>query len=354
MWQNGSVGAEDFPVDDVSEHLDQQDRIVWVDFTDPTAEDLAKVEDELGVHELASEDALEPGQRAKLDRYRHGLFLVVWDITCPGSGSDLVTHEIKAFITKQAIVTMHGGDFDMSEIVDRWDANPDLASHGVPFLMWGLLDVVADHATATMERIEELIDTLEEDLFDADEGTAPGSTGRSGSTADGSASGSSADGSASGSSAFGARSGSGSIQRRSFALRKSLGTVRRLVVPMRDLVQSVLRGDAADVSDGIRPYFRDVADHVNSVADQSDSLRDAVSSVLETNLNLASNRQNLVMKKVTSWAAIIAIPTAITGFFGQNVKFPGEGAWTGLLASLVLIVATSTVLYGVFKRRDWL
>ncbi len=79
-----------------------------------------------------------------------------------------------------------------------------------------------------------------------------------------------------------------------------------------------------------------------------------MSSVLDTNLNLASNRQNTVMKKVTSWAAIIAIPTAITGFFGQNLKFPGMGQWSGLYFSLGLIIASSLTLYRVFKTKDWL
>ncbi|MGN6408648.1 MAG: CorA family divalent cation transporter, partial [Curtobacterium sp.] len=85
-----------------------------------------------------------------------------------------------------------------------------------------------------------------------------------------------------------------------------------------------------------------------------DQLRDAVSSVLDTNLNLASNRQNTVMKKVTSWAAIIAIPTAITGAFGMNVRFPGESHWSGLFYALGLVVVSSLSLYGVFKKKDWL
>lgn len=316
-WRNGTVEAEDFPVEDISDHLAHDDGMVWVDFTDPTADDLARVEDELGVHELASEDALEPGQRAKLDRYRSGLFLVVYDITCTRSGDALLTHEVKAFVTGRALVTLHGADFDIGEIVRRWDGTGDLAKHGVPFLVWGLLDVVADHATATVEQIEDMADRLEDDLFDTDARTS-------------------------------------GIQRRSFALRKSLGTIRRLVVPMHDVIQSLLRGDAEQVSDGIRPYFRDVADHVASVTDQSESLRDTVASVLDTNLNLASNRQNLVMKKVTSWAAIIAVPTAITGFFGQNLLFPGYGTATGTIVSSALILATGFGLYFAFRRNDWL
>jgi magnesium transporter len=318
LWRNGSIVAEGFPVDDVSDHLANADEMLWVDFTDPSADDLAHIEDELGIHALASEDALEAGQRPKLDRYHGALFLVAYDVSCPGEDStDLVTHEVKAFVTERAVVTMHGPGFDADEVVHRWDANDDLAGHGAAFLVWGLLDVLADHATATVEHLEGLIDGLEDDLFDFQAQTSH-------------------------------------IQRRSFTLRKALGTVRRLVGPQREVIQTLVRGDAAQVTDGLRPYFRDVADHVTAATDLVDQLREAVSSVLETNLNLASNRMNLVMKKVTSWAAIIAIPTAITGFFGQNVKFPGEAAWTGLGASSVLIVVASIALYVAFRRRDWL
>ncbi|WP_220035637.1 MULTISPECIES: magnesium transporter CorA family protein [unclassified Curtobacterium] len=317
MWRNGTVAAEDFPVEDVSDHLERPDEVVWVDFTDPTADELARIEDELGIHALASEDALEPGQRPKLDRYHGALFLVAYDVTCSRGGTDLVTHEVKAFVTERAVVTMHAPGFDAQEFVRRWDANDDLAGHGAAFLVWGVLDVLADHATATVEQLEDLIDHLEDDLFEVSAQTSH-------------------------------------IQRRSFALRKALGTLRRLVGPQREVIQTLVRGDATQVSDGLRPYYRDVADHITSATEQVDQLRESVSSVLETNLNLASNRMNLVMKKVTSWAAIIAIPTAITGWFGQNIKFPGEGAWSGLVASAVLIVVSSVALYTVFRRRDWL
>jgi magnesium transporter len=327
VWRDGKVHDEDFDIERVSDWIDEEGTFVWVDFTDPTSDDLRQIEDELGIHELAAEDAVERGQRPKLDRYRDNLFLVAYDVSCPASGgssgssgssgSDVVTDEVKAFVTSRALVTMHGAGFDAAQFVDRWDANGDLAQYGVPYLVWGMLDVLVDHASATVAQIEDLIGTLEEDLFSDDAKTD-------------------------------------TIQRRSFALRKSLGVTHRLVAPLREVVGPILRGDGTDVPDRMRPYFRDVADHVTNVVDATDQLRDAVSSILDTNLNLASNRQNDVMKKVTSWAAIIAIPTGVTSFFGMNVTFPGESSWSGLGASLVLIVGTSFVLYGVFKRRDWL
>ena len=317
-WRNGTAAERDFPVERVSDLIGADDTFVWVDYTDPRAADLEQVEEELGIHALAVEDAVERGQRPKLDRYRDSLFLVVYDVDGLDADGELVTHEVKAFVTRQALVTIHGADVDTAAVERRLDANADIADHGVPWLVWGLLDAVTDHATSTVEDIERRIDELEDDLF---EHVDPREQ---------------------------------QIQRRSFRLRKALGVLRRQVVPTRDSVASLLHGDAETISDGIRPYFRDVEDHLQSIADSVDQLRDAVSSVLDTNLNLASNRQNTVMKKVTSWAAIIAIPTAITGFFGQNVRFPGEGQWGGLFASLALIVASSLVLYRVFKAKDWL
>ncbi|MBF4591120.1 MULTISPECIES: magnesium transporter CorA family protein [unclassified Curtobacterium] len=317
-WRNGSDAERDFPVDRVSDLVADEDAFVWIDYTDPSATDLRQVEEELGIHALAVEDAVEHGQRPKLDRYRDSLFLVVYDVHGRDAEGELVTREVKAFVTKRALVTIHGADVDIAAVERRLASNADMAEHGVPWLVWALLDAVVDHATAVVEQIEQDIDALEDDLFEHGDPREQ------------------------------------QIQRRSFRLRKALGVLRRQVVPTKDSVASLLHGDAETIVNGIRPYFRDVEDHLVSIADSVDQLRDAVGSVLDTNLNLASNRQNTVMKKVTSWAAIIAIPTAITGFFGQNVTFPGEGHWSGLFASVALIIVTSLLLYRSFKHRDWL
>ncbi len=122
-----------------------------------------------------------------------------------------------------------------------------------------------------------------------------------------------------------------------------LGTPLRVVGVYRDLY-----------AEPLRPYFRDVYDHVLRVAEQNDSLRDLVSTILDTNLNLQSNRMNLIMKKVTSWAAIIAVPTAITGFYGQNVPYPGFSTAWGFWTSTAVIVLFSLALYIGFKKRDWI
>jgi magnesium transporter len=102
------------------------------------------------------------------------------------------------------------------------------------------------------------------------------------------------------------------------------------------------------------PYWQDLYDHVIVVNETTDSLRDLVSSLVDANLSLRDYRQNLVMKKVSSWAAIVAAPTLVTGYYGMNVPFPGSGETGGVVVSSLVIVAVSLALYVLFRRRDWL
>jgi magnesium transporter len=144
------------------------------------------------------------------------------------------------------------------------------------------------------------------------------------------------------------------VQKRSFELRKSLVLLRRVVLPMREVVNTVLRRDLQSIDPVMLPYFQDVYDHVLRATEWTESLRDLVTTILETNISIQGNRMNMIMKKVTSWAAIIAVPTAITGFFGQNLAFAGFGTIWGVWMSVVLIVVVSGALYLGFKKRDWL
>jgi magnesium transporter len=123
---------------------------------------------------------------------------------------------------------------------------------------------------------------------------------------------------------------------------------------MRETVSGLMRREHTAVAENLYPYFQDVYDHVLRVTESTDALRDLVSTIVETNLSLRDYRQNQVMKKVTSWAAIIAVPTLITGYYGMNVPFPGSGETSGAIVSGVLVVALSGLLYALFRRRDWL
>ncbi|HEX6402266.1 MAG TPA: magnesium transporter CorA family protein [Pseudonocardiaceae bacterium] len=318
LYRSGVLEAEDFPVQDISEHIRQPGVTVWLDMCAPDADDLATISDELGLHQLAVEDAGQERQRPKLDRYDSHLFVTAYAVTLDVITGQLDTFEVAVFVTHSAVVTVRKSDrFDIDGVVARWDSSPDLAKHGVSFLLHGLLDFVVDGHFSAVQTLDDEIETLEDLLFDDKRPDL-------------------------------------AVQRRSFELRKSLVQLRRVVLPMREVVNSVMRRDLRIVDDAMAPYYQDVYDHVLRATEWTESLRDLVTTILETNLTIQGNRLNVITKKVTSWAAIIAVPTAITGFYGQNVPYPGFGHASGFYISTTAIVVISVALYVLFRRRDWI
>lgn len=318
LYRQGMLEAKDFPAAQISDFLQQPDTVVWLDLCEPDQQDLAVVSQEFGLHPLAVEDATQEHERPKLDRYQDHYFLTAYAVSLDPTSGRLQKSELAAFITPRALITVRkDAGFDIDGVVERWDGSADLAGHGVGFLLWGLLDFVVDGHFATVQQLDEALEGLEDLLFDD-------------------------------------RPHSAEVQRRAFELRKSLVVLRRLVLPMREVVNSLLRRDLGLVDAAMGPYFQDVYDHVLRATEWTESLRDLVSTVLDTNLAIQGNRQNAIMKKVTSWAAIIAVPTAVTGYYGMNVPYPGFGQHSGVVTSTLLLAVLSGGLYLLFKRLDWL
>jgi len=318
LYRGGVLELEDFPPEDMSEHIQDPDAFVWLDYCRPSQEDLATIEEELSLHSLAIEDAVDRHERPKLDRYDSHLYLSAYAVKLDRESGTLSTSELGAFITANALVTVRKDEgFDIDAVIARWDESAELAEHGVSFLLWGLLDDLTDSHFEAIQELDSEIENLEDLLFD----DRPRNT---------------------------------EVQRRSYELRKSLVLTRRIVLPMREVVNSLLRRDLHVVAEAMTPYYQDVYDHVLRATEWTESLRDLVTTILETNLTIQGNRMNLVMKKVTSWAAIIAVPTAITGFYGQNVPYPGFSAHSGFWVSSALIIVLSSLLYWSFRRRDWI
>ena len=317
-YQNGILVDEGFSLEMLDEHLVEEHSIVWVDLYQPTLQQLQTVADELSLHSLAIEDAARGRQRPKLNRYENHDFLSAYAVQLDADTGELRTSEIGAFITENALVTVRRDDgFPIDDLLDHIDRNAKLTTHGISALVHGVLDFVIDSHFDTVQELDEQIESLEDLLFD----DKPHDT---------------------------------AVQRRSFELRKSLVQLRRVVLPMREVVNTLIRRDIDLVPSEMAPYYQDLYDHVLRATEWTDSLRDLVSTIVETNLTIQGNRLNIITKKVTSWAAIIAVPTAITGFYGQNLPFPGFAQPSGLIASIALIVVVSVTLYLVFKRKDWL
>jgi magnesium transporter len=317
-YRHGVLTDEDFALDDVSEHLEEAGSLVWIDLCAPDVKDLQVVADELGLHALAVEDATVGHQRPKVDRYDGHDFVTAYSVRLDVATGELHTAEIAAFVTSSALVTVRRDDaFPLDQLVERWDDNVDLTKYGVGALLHGLLDFVVDGHFNTVESLDDQIEELEDLLFDD-------------------------------------RPRDRDVQRRSFELRKSLVKLRRVVLPMREVVNTLMRRDMGLVTDELMPYYQDVYDHVLRATEWTESLRDLVNTILETNLTIQGNRLNIITKKVTSWAAIIAVPTAVTGFYGMNVPYPGFAHHAGFVTSVALIVALSLALYVTFRVKDWL
>ncbi len=318
LYRRGVLAGEGFPVSKVSDYLAEPDGVIWFDLCEPSAEDLASISEELSLHPLAVEDAVHEHQRPKLDRYASHLFVTAYQVKLDTASGELHSSEVDAFVTERALVTVRRSqDFDIDAVLRRWDGSPDLARSGVAFLLHGLLDYVVDTHFEAVQELDSQIEALEDQLFDDNPQDKE-------------------------------------MQRRTFELRKSLVLLRRVVLPMREVLNSVLRRDLHVVDSEIMPYFQDVYDHVLRATEWTESLRDLVTTILETNLTVRGNRLNVIMKQVTSWAAIIAVPTAVTGFYGQNVPYPGFGHTSGFWVSTAIMIVLSVGLYVVFRRKDWL
>jgi magnesium transporter len=326
LWRNGVLEKADFPFADISDYVCQDDCLVWVGLRSPDTARMDSLAEELSLDPLAVEDALDVHERPKATHYETHTFLTAYALDLDRDSGELRQAQISAFVMRHALVTVHNDDwFDIDVAVKRWDENSELNKLGGKALAYGLLDVLVDGHFSVIQALDDEIEGLEDLLF----GDVPAGTKRP------------------------AANSKQGLQRRTFALRKSLVQARRVILPMREVLNTVTRRDSG-LQEELRPYFEDLYDHVLRAAEWTESLRDMISSVFETNLSLADARLNTIMKKLTAWAAIIAIPTAVTGFYGQNVPYPGFGTHAGFFTSASIMIGLVVTLYIMFKRKDWL
>jgi magnesium transporter len=318
LYRDGRLADQGFPVARISDHLVDDHATIWLDLRDPDHEDLLVLQDEFGLHPVAIEDALFDRERPKIDRYETHLFMTAYAARLDTTSGELATSELSVFILPQALITIRKDDgLDIGKVVERWDSSPDLATQGVGSLLYGLLDFIVDGHFEAVQSLDDAVEELEDNLFDE----TPKNM---------------------------------SVHRRSFELRKSLVLLRRVVLPMREVLNTLMRRDVHAVTPELMPYYQDVYDHVLRATEWTESLRDLVTTILETNLTIQGNRMNIITKKVTSWAAIIAVPTFITGFYGMNVPYPGFSNHVGLIVAVAIMLVSGVGLYAVFRRNDWL
>ena len=329
LWRKGELVAEDFPLAEVSERLQEPSCLVWVDLCRPGRQLLDQLAEELSLDPHAVEDSVASTERPKATRHTTHTFVTVYAARLQTNGdtsgrslleSRLETSRVSSFILPNGMVTVRRDDrIDMDQVVRRWQDNAELLELGPGALLHGLLDVVVDGHFDTIQLMDDAIEALEDELFDE-------------------------------------RANVRLLQQRTYRLRKELVELRRVVLPMREVVNTVMRHRADGNNHGseLEGWYTDLYDHVLRASEWTESLRDMVTTVFETNLALQDARLNIVMKKLTGWAAIIAVPTAITGWFGMNVAYPGIATRAGFFASTIVIITLAATLYMLFKRLGWI
>lgn len=291
------------------------DRFVWLGLHEPDEDLLRRVQGRFGLHDLAIEDAHAAHQRPKLEIYGDSLFVVLR--TAQLQGSKIVFGETHIFAGRGYVVTVrHGPSSSYAELRARCEQAPGLLRLGEGFVLYSLMDFVVDNYFPIIDALEAEVDELELEVFEQDSDRED--------------------------------------INRIYELRRELLMLRRTVSPLLDVCDRLVRFDVPLVEQEMRPYFRDVRDHVIRVDERIDDLRELLTSTMETNLLLASVRQNDVMKKLAGWAALFAVPTAVFGLYGMNfAHMPEVESRYGYPAVMVAVAAICAYLYYRFRRAGW-
>ena len=289
---------------------------VWIGIADPTDDELRLLQQRFDLHPLAVEDALKAHQQPKLEIYGDQLFIVA---TTASFRDDAIAYgETAIFVGRKHIITVrHGSARHHGALRAQLEASSQLLAHGVDYVLHGVLDFIVDGYPPVAEEIEEDVLAIETSAVDAFLSRAEVS--------------------------------------RLFALRREVIRFQRHLAPMTEVCSRLVRLDLPIIDANIRPYFRDVLDHVQRVSARVDSLKDTINGVFEVSTLFEQQRQGVITRQLAAWAAILAVPTAIAGIYGMNFEhMPELRTEYGYFVVLSVIAALCVILYTRFRRSGWL
>jgi magnesium transporter len=294
----------------------EDNEFVWIGVTDPTHEELRLIEERFNLHPLAVEDAIKANQQPKIEVYGDHLFIVA--TTAAFRDETIVYGETAIFLARNHVISVrHGSARDHTGLRTQLEASSQLLSHGVDYVLHGILDFIVDGYAPVVEEIEEDVLAIETSAIDAfltrDEVT------------------------------------------RLFALRRDVIRFQRHLGPMTDVCSRLVRVDLPIIDANVRPYFRDILDHVQRVSARVDGLKDTINGVFEVSTLFEQQRQVVITRQLAAWAAILAVPTAIAGIYGMNFEhMPELDTRYGYFVVIGLIALICAVLYARFRRSGWL
>lgn len=314
VYRNGQRAEELAPGSRPPE-LKQGD-FVWIGLHDPDPQEISSLAHTYGLHPLAVEDAVNAHQVPKVEIYGSQVFVVAK--TAHLSGDRIQYGETALFVGANHIISVrHGSSRAYTELRERLEASPELLSQGPDYVLHGIIDFIVDGYLPIVEAIEDSVLEMEKHML----------------------------------ASFLERE----QIRRLFRLRRQLVLFQRIIGPMSEVAGKLSNLELPCIDANARPFFRDVFDHTKRVESMVGGLREIITSVFEASNLLEQQRQGVITRQLASWAAILAVPTAIAGIYGMNFEnMPELKAQYGYPAVLCVIVVVCSLLYWRFKRTGWL
>ncbi len=315
-YRNDGTRIGDTRLDDISEILKEPDTFVWVGLHEPSEGLLEKLQEEFDLHDLAIEDAHNAHQRTKIEVYGDSLFLVVQ--TAQLVEGSLAFGETHIFLGARYLVTVrHGASLSYAPARRTCEHAPEMMSNGPSYGLYGVLDFIVDNMLPIVRDFREELHKLENDIF--------------------------------------AETFKRSTVHRLYDMQRDLMTLRLAVAPLQDVTSQLVRLHPQAIPDPLRPYFRDVYDHVFRVNESISAMREMLAAAINVNLSLVTFGQNEVMKKLAGWAAMLAAPTLLTSWYGMNFTHMPELSqpWAYPLVIAVVIGVVGGI-YAWLRRSGWL
>jgi len=324
-----SQGPEDLS-DALAEARASGKAFLWIGLHDPTEHEFDRVAEEFALHPLAVEDALKAHQRPKLEVYDDSLFMVLKPVSYEAETDTVSSGEVMVFVGDSFVVTVRHGDCPpLREVRQSLEQQPGMLRHGPTGVLYMIADATVDHYLEVAAELGTDLEELEAEVFAPDGGGSRGG-------------------------------GSRGTASRIYNFKRQILEFRRATVPLAAQVTRLAGvGPVAAalpyVHHDARPFFGDVNDHLTRVNESGEGLDRLVSDILSAHLAQTSVRQNDDMRKISSWAAMAAVPTMVAGIYGMNFEHMPELHWTWAYpAVLLLMVVLEVLLYRQFKERGWL
>ncbi|WP_199441421.1 magnesium/cobalt transporter CorA [Umezawaea beigongshangensis] len=307
----------------VEEVRERGEGFVWIGLHEPDEEQIQGVAETFGLHELAVEDAVHAHQRPKLERYDQTLFMVLKTVRyveheSPDTANEIVeTGEIMAFLGHDFIVTVrHGNHSGLGRVRHDLEADPERLTVGPSAVLWAISDHVVDNYLDVTDHIESDLDQMETMVFAV----------RSSVSAE-----------------------------QIYLLKREVLELRRAVMPLALPLRRLAEGYTPLIPEQVRSYFRDVDDHLTEVSERVVNFDELLTTLVDATLAKITLQQNTDMRKITSWAAIISVPTMVVGVYGMNFEYMPELEWKfGYPLVVSLIFGACVILYRIFRRNRWL